>query len=76
MPTEMGCFGGIMPILSESISPTVKIFDYISVYYQFSPCFNDIGTEFAIQVTASSSNKMILRRFSNNVMSLIVKEDV
>jgi len=65
-----------MPILSESISPIVKIFDYISVYYQFSPCFNDIGTEFAIQVTASSSNKMILRGLSKNVMNLIVKEEV
>jgi len=48
MPTERGCFGGIRPILFEIIPNAVLIFDYISIYYQFSPCLNDIGTEFAI----------------------------
>jgi hypothetical protein len=48
MPTEKGCFGGIMPILFEIIPNAVLIFDYISIYYQFSPCLNDIGAEFAV----------------------------
>jgi hypothetical protein len=48
MPTERGGVGGIMPILFENIPNAVLIFDFISIYYQFFPCLNDIGTEFAI----------------------------
>jgi len=48
MPTERECFGGIMPILFEIIPNAVLIFDYISIYYQFSPCLNDIGIEVAV----------------------------